>query len=65
MDDLNDALVSIGPISVSVDAEPDSFYFYAGGLYYDSDCLSGTHTHMHMHTRAHTPTHIHMHTLGP
>jgi len=38
---LNDALASVGPISVSIDASPNSFYFYAGGLYYDPDCKSG------------------------
>lgn len=41
VDGLNDALNTIGPISVSIDAEPDSFYYYQGGLYYDVDCLSG------------------------
>lgn len=41
IDGLNDALATIGPISVSVDAEPDSFYYYQGGLYYSDDCLSG------------------------
>lgn len=41
LDGLNDALTAIGPISVSIDAEPDSFYYYQGGLYYDADCLSG------------------------
>jgi len=39
--DLNDALVSVGPISVSIDATPDSFYFYAGGYYYNRECKSG------------------------
>jgi len=39
--DLNDALATVGPISVSIDATPDSFYFYAGGLYYNSECKSG------------------------
>jgi hypothetical protein len=41
VDGLNDALANIGPISVSVDAAPDSFYYYQGGLYYSDDCLSG------------------------
>ena len=39
--DMNDALATVGPISVSVDAAPNSFYFYQGGLYYDEDCKSG------------------------
>lgn len=38
---LNDALTTVGPISVSIDASPNSFYFYAGGLYDDPDCKSG------------------------
>ena len=38
---LNDALANVGPISVSIDATPDSFYFYQGGLYYNADCKSG------------------------
>ena len=50
---LNDALVKVGPISISVDAgpngkngtwsgggHPQDFYYYAGGLYYnDKVCL--------------------------
>ena len=39
--ELKDAIANVGPISVSVDASPDSFYFYSGGLYYDADCKSG------------------------
>lgn len=38
---LNDALVNVGPISVSIDASPNSFYFYLGGLYDDPACQSG------------------------
>lgn len=38
---LNDALHNVGPISVSVDAAADTFYFYQGGLYYDEECKSG------------------------
>jgi len=42
VDDLNDALATVGPISVSVDAAADSFYYYAGGLYTDTEtCKSG------------------------
>lgn len=35
---LNDALAQIGPISVSINATPQSFYFYKSGLYYDPAC---------------------------
>ena len=38
---LNDALQGVGPISVSIDATPDDFYFYMGGLYYSEECHSG------------------------
>ncbi|KDO29683.1 hypothetical protein SPRG_05635 [Saprolegnia parasitica CBS 223.65] len=38
---LNDALVNVGPLSVSIDAALPSFYFYAGGYYNDIECKSG------------------------
>jgi hypothetical protein len=41
VDALNDAIAHVGPISVSIDAEPNSFYFYAGGYYYSAECKSG------------------------
>lgn len=37
---LNDALATIGPLSVSIDATLPSFYFYGGGYYDDVDCKS-------------------------
>ncbi|RHY40292.1 hypothetical protein DYB30_003075, partial [Aphanomyces astaci] len=41
VDELNEALVTVGPLSVSIDATPPSFYFYAGGYYNDLNCKSG------------------------
>ena len=38
---LNDALVNVGPISVSIDASPDSFYYYKGGYYDNKECKNG------------------------
>jgi len=38
---LNEALAEVGPVSVSVDASPDTFYFYGGGYYDDPSCASG------------------------
>ncbi|OQS02482.1 cathepsin, cysteine protease family C01A [Thraustotheca clavata] len=39
--ELNDALVHVGPLSVSIDAAISSFYFYSGGYYDDINCKSG------------------------
>lgn len=36
--ELNDALSTIGPLSVSIDASLPSFYFYGGGYYDDPEC---------------------------
>ncbi|GMH66737.1 hypothetical protein TrVE_jg9641 [Triparma verrucosa] len=41
MSSLNDALANVGPISISIDASPDSFYYYAGGYYDNEECKSG------------------------
>jgi len=38
---LNDALATHGPVAVSIDATPHSFYFYAGGLYNNAECKGG------------------------
>lgn len=37
---LNDALATVGPLSVSIDASLPSFYFYGGGYYDDVECKS-------------------------
>ncbi|RLN56957.1 hypothetical protein BBJ29_000894 [Phytophthora kernoviae] len=37
---LNDALATVGPLSVSIDAALPSFYFYGGGYYEDVECKS-------------------------
>lgn len=40
MDQLNHALATIGPLSISIDATQPSFYFYGGGYYNDLNCKS-------------------------
>lgn len=37
----NDALANVGPLSISIDATPNSFYYYKSGYYYADDCKSG------------------------
>ncbi|KAF8787469.1 digestive cysteine proteinase 1-like [Argiope bruennichi] len=39
---LKQAIAKKGPISVSIDASHKSFSFYSHGVYYDSDCKSGS-----------------------
>ena len=37
----NDALANVGPLSISIDATPNSFYYYKSGFYYADECKSG------------------------
>lgn len=37
---LKDALASIGPVAIAIDASQQSFQFYSEGVYYDPNCSS-------------------------
>lgn len=37
----NDALANVGPLSISIDATPEDFYYYKSGFYYSDDCKGG------------------------
>lgn len=37
---LKEALFTKGPMTVSVDASPDSFVFYSSGIYNNTECKS-------------------------
>ena len=37
-DDLVDALASVGPVTVAIDASHPSFTYYLSGVYYEPEC---------------------------
>ena len=41
MPGFNDALANVGPLSISIDAEPESLYYYKSGYYYSDECKGG------------------------
>ena len=41
-EDLTNAIASIGPISVALDADHNSFKFYDSGVYYEPACRSNS-----------------------
>ncbi|KAH8064162.1 transferase [Aureococcus anophagefferens] len=40
----NDALANVGPLSISIDATPEDFYYYKSGFYYSDDCKGASTT---------------------
>jgi len=42
---LKEAVATIGPISIAIDAGQDSFRLYSDGVYFDEKCSSITHNH--------------------
>lgn len=44
-DKLKEAIATVGPIAVSMDADHDSFHHYKSGIYYEEACSSVNHTH--------------------
>lgn len=41
VEDMKDALIKYGPVTIAIDASPPTFTFYSHGVFYDKNCKNG------------------------